>query len=101
MDSDAISGFQSGKISQESRHFIYPVIKLLVGDGNRRNVFRLPHKDKRRFVPVLLQVTVNTVIRGVELASGIPLPERSITGIERGVPILVPAQQVCIFTETF
>src|ERR1041385_2213954 len=46
-------------------------------------------------------MTVNTVKAVVELASGIPLPERGFTGIERGVPIVVPAQKICIFTEAF
>jgi hypothetical protein len=46
-------------------------------------------------------MTVHAVKAGVELASGIPLPERGFTGIERGVPILVPTQKVSIFTEAF
>src|SRR5438270_320454 len=46
-------------------------------------------------------MTVHAVVTGVELASGIPLSERSVTGVKRGVPILVPAQEVCIFTKTF
>src|SRR6266481_5234018 len=44
---------------------------------------------------------VHAVVRGIEFAAGIPLPERSVTGIERGVPVLVPGQQVSIFTVAF
>src|SRR6267142_4243669 len=46
-------------------------------------------------------MTVNAVETDVELAPGIPLPERSVSGIERGMPILVPVQKVCVFTEAF
>src|SRR4029077_12912496 len=98
---DAISGFKSGKIAQQRGHLVYAVVKLLVGNGNRRNIFRLTDEDKCRLVAIFFQMTVHAVVTGVELASGIPLPERGVTGIERGVPIVVPAQKVGIFTEAF
>src|SRR6478736_10099510 len=101
MDGDAISSFQSAKIPQQRRHFIHAIVEFLVRDGDRRDIFRLAHKDKCSFVPILLKMTIDTVVTGVEFAAGIPLPERSVTGIKRGVPILVPAQKVCIFTEAF
>src|SRR4030081_458997 len=43
---------------------------------------------------------VNAVVRGVELAPGIAFPERGVTGIERGMPVLVAGQQVGIFAIT-
>jgi len=89
------------EIPQQGRHFIYSVVKLLIGDGYRRNVFRLPYKNQRRLVPVLFQMTIHAVVAGIELASGIPLPERSVTGVERGVPVLVPTQEISIFAITF
>ena len=54
--------FKSGKIAQHGRHLIYAVVKLLVGNGDRRNVFRLAHKDECRFIAILLQMTVHAVV---------------------------------------
>src|SRR5208282_4500546 len=41
------------------------------------------------------------VVGGVDLAAHEPLPERRITGVERGVPVLVPSQQISVLPETF
>src|SRR5258708_22932548 len=48
---------------------------------------------------MLFQVAVDAVIAGVELAADKPLPERRMTGIERGVPIVVPVQELRILVE--
>src|SRR5262249_15801170 len=34
----------------------------------------------------------------VQLSADKPLPERSVVGIERGVPVVVPAEQIGVFT---
>src|ERR1700730_273743 len=38
---------------------------------------------------------------GGDLTANEPLPERRIAGIECGMPVLIPTQQVGIFTKTF
>src|SRR6516225_3962300 len=45
-------------------------------------------------------MAVDAVITGVELSANEPLPERRVAGIQRGVPVLVPAKHVGIFSET-
>src|SRR5262249_47957391 len=96
---DRSSGLKSGKIAQQRRHFVHAVIKFLIGDGDRWNVFRLADKDECGFIPVLLQVAIDAVVRHIELAADKPFPEGSITGVKRGVPVLVPGEQVSIFPE--
>ena len=101
VDGYAISRLQSGEITQQGRHLIHPAVELLIGDGHREDFFRLAYENKCGFIGVLGQVPVHAVVAGIEFAAGIPLPERSVTGIERGVPVLVPVQQVSIFTVAF
>ena len=92
---------QTAEIAQQRREFIHSHIELAVGDGYGRFGFRFRNKDERRFVLVLGEVPVHAVVRGVDLAADEPLPERWIAGVERGVPVLVPAQQIGIVTEAF
>src|ERR1035438_2924162 len=40
---------------------------------------------------------VDAVITGVDLSAGKPLPEGGFTGVERGVPVLVPRQHLRVF----
>ena len=101
MNGDAISALQAAEIAQQRREFIHSHIEFAVGDGYGRFGFRLRHKDQRRFVLVLGEVPVHAVVRGVDLAAHEPLPERRITGVERGVPVLVPAQQIGVLPEAF
>ena len=101
VNGDAISALETAEIAQQRREFIHPHIEFAVGDGNGRFGFRLRHKDQRRFVFVLGEVPVHAVVGGVDLAAHEPLPERRITGVERGVPVLVPAQQIGVLPEAF
>ncbi len=101
MNGDAISGLQTAEIAQQRREFIHSHIEFAVGDGYGRFGFRFRNKDHRRFVLVLGEVPVHAVVRGVDLAAHEPLPERRIAGVERRVPVLVPAQQVGVLPEAF
>jgi hypothetical protein len=42
-------------------------------------------------------VPVHTVVTGVQLSADKPLPERGIAGIKRGMPIVIPGEQISIF----
>src|SRR6516162_8257964 len=44
-------------------------------------------------------MAVDTVVTGVELSADKPFPERRATGVQSGVPVLVPTQHVGIFCE--
>ncbi len=101
MNGDAISALQTTKIAQQRREFIHSHIKLAISNGNGHLVFGFRDKDQRRFVLVLGQVPVHAVVGGVDLAPRKPLPERRITGIERGVPVLVPAQKIGVLSKAF
>src|ERR1700738_2185960 len=46
-------------------------------------------------------MAVNAVVAGVEFASDKPFPKGRITGVERGMPILIPVQQLRIVAEAF
>ena len=101
MNGDAISTLQTAKIAQQGREFIHSHIEFAVSDGYGRFGFRFGHKDQRRFVFVLGKVTIHAVVRGVELAADKPLPEGRIAGVEGGVPILVPRQEIGVFAKAF
>src|SRR6516162_5997837 len=44
---------------------------------------------------------IHTVVRGIQLATYEPFPEGRIIGVQRRMPILVPAQHVGVLAETF
>src|SRR5262249_34581010 len=71
---------------------------FLVSNGQGRLFLRLTDKYEGGFVLVFLQMPVHAVIGDVEFAAHEPLPKRSVAGIERGVPVVVPAEQIAIFT---
>jgi len=99
MDGDAVARLQTGEIPQQGRHFIHPEIQFLIGDGDRRVFFRFTYKNEGGFVFVLGEMAVDTVERNIEFAAGKALPERSVAGVERGGPVVVPREQVAIFAE--
>ena len=55
---------------------------------------RLGNPDQGRLVGPRLQVTIDAVVAGVEPAADKPFPEWRVAAVQRGVPVLVPAQQV-------
>src|SRR6516164_5427020 len=101
MNGDAISALQATETTQQRREFIHSHIEFAVGDRYSRLGFRFGDKDERRFVLVLCEVPVDTVVGGVDLAADEPLPERRITGVERGMPVFVPAQHISVLPEAF
>ncbi len=101
MNGDAVAALETTEIAQQSRKFVHSDIEFAIGDGYRRFGFRFRNKDERRFVLVLIEVPVHAIVRGVDLAAHEPFPERRIAGVEGGVPVLVPAQQVGVLSEAF
>src|ERR1017187_1905485 len=99
MNGDAVSSLQTTEIAQQRGEFIHLYIEFAVSEGYGRLGFRLRNKDDRRFVLVLVEMPVHTVVRGVDFAAREPLPEWRITGVERRVPVLVPAQQIGVLPE--
>jgi hypothetical protein len=49
----------------------------------------------------LSQMTIDAVVAGVELAAYKPFPKGRIVGVQSGVPILIPIQQIGVFAKTF
>ena len=64
-------------------------------------ILTLGDEMDRRLVLVLRQMSVNTVVTSIELATDKPIPEGWITGVQGLFPILVPIQQVCVLLKTF
>jgi hypothetical protein len=50
---------------------------------------------------VQLEVAIDAVVAGIQLAADEPLPERWIAGVQRGVPILIPVKKIGVFAKTF
>ena len=64
-------------------------------------VFRLGNENQRGFVFVLCEMPIDAVVAGIEFAADKPFPERRIAGVQRGVPILIPMQQLGVFAKAF
>ena len=101
MQCDSIPRLQPGKVSEKCRQLIDPHIEFLKSEGHMGLILGLRHKNKGRLVFVLLEVSIDAVVAGIDLAPHEPLPAGSITGIQRGVPILVPAEKIGIFLVAF
>ena len=74
MDGDAITGFDPGKVSQHSCHFIHPDIQLLIGDGCVRFFLGLWHINKGSLILVFVQMPVDAIVGSIDLAAHKPLP---------------------------
>jgi hypothetical protein len=90
-----------GEVAQQRGELVHLAVQLAVGDRHRLGGLGLGHEDDGRLVPVLGQVAVHAVVAGVQLAADEPLPERRLAGVQRGVPVLVPAQHVGVGPEAF
>ena len=101
VNGDAVAGFEVRKILQQRRGLIDAHPQLLVRDGLVRLILRLRHKQQRHFVAVERQVPVHTVVAGIDASAHKPLKAGRIAAVQRGVPLLVPVQQVRIFFKTF
>jgi hypothetical protein len=71
----------------------------LIGDVLDRFVFQFRDEMDRGLVLILSEMAIDAIIAGVDLAADIPLPERSIAGVERLVPAFVPIQEIGILVE--
>src|SRR5882757_7823608 len=76
-------------------------IEFLIGDDRGGFAFRLRNENQRRLVFVFGKVPVDAVVAGVEFAADKPFPKWRIAGVQRGVPILIPMQEVGILAKTF
>src|SRR5438132_6888748 len=94
-----ITLLETTEVPQQGRELVDTLVELLVGDRLGDLVLRLGDPDEGCLVPVLRQVAVDTVVRGVQPAADEPFPEGRVAGVERGVPVLVPGEQVRVFPE--
>ncbi len=76
-----------------------PPVQLVVGDRLGLLVLGLGHPDDGGLVRPALQVAVDAVVAGVEPPADEPLPEGRVAGVERGVPVAIPAEQVGVLPE--
>lgn len=67
MNRNPVSLFQTGKVLEQSRHFINSDIQLLVGDVIGAFLLQLGYKMNGCFVAVFLEMSVHTVITGIQL----------------------------------
>src|ERR1700686_3768112 len=99
MKGDAVADVHSAKPAQECSKLIDPFVELLIGDRLGFLAFGLGDPDERRLVASLRKMAINAVDARVEPATDEPLPERRIAGVQRGVPVLVPREQVRVLLE--
>ena len=84
--------------SMAANSFTRPV-ELLVSYGLCAFGLRLGDPDKRRLVGLGREVAVDAVVTGVEPAPDEPLPKRRVGGVESGMPVRVPVEQVGVLPE--
>jgi hypothetical protein len=78
-------------------HLVDLAVEVLVRDVLLLAVRALPQEG--RLVLPLVEVAVDTVVRGVELPADEPLEERRVRPVEHLVPVLVPVEQVGVLLE--
>ena len=101
MERHAVTLLEPTEVTEQRCELIDPLVQLLVGDRLRDLVLRLRDPDEGRLVPVFRQMAIDTVVGGVQPATNKPLPERCVTGVEGGVPVLIPGQEIRVLLETF
>ncbi len=97
---DAVPAFQPGKIPEQGGEFIHTHIKFLVGNVLVFLFHRFGDEVNGGLVLVVFQVTVYTVVAGVDLAAFKPFVAGCITGIQGLIPVFIPGQQIGVFLET-
>ena len=89
----------AAEVAQQGGELVDPDVEVLVGDDPVLLVLGFRHPDKGRLVLVGGYVPVDAVVGGVEFAPREPLPEGRVGGVQGGVPVLVPREQVRVLAE--
>ena len=92
-----VTAFQAGKVFEQGGEFIHPHIQFLVGDVLGLFFQGFGNKVDGGLVLVRLQVTIDAVVAGVDLAALEPFVTGCIAGIQNFIPVFVPGQKVGIF----
>ncbi len=101
VDGDAVAGFEFGEVAEHGGDFVDAAVEFLEGEDDGGFVFWFGDEDQRGFISVLGEVAVDAVVAGVEFAADEPFPERWIAGVEGGVPVVIPVEQIGVGAETF
>src|SRR5207237_4479454 len=69
--------------------------------GDTHGVFCLDlrNTEYQGFVPNVLQMADDAVVRGVQTPADEPLPEGRVAGVERRVPVVIPAEEIGVLLE--
>ena len=95
----SLTRLHTDEVPEECGELVHPDVELLVSDRPCIRVLRLGHPDEGGLVATHREVAVDAVVRGVQSPSDEPLPKRRVAGVERGVPVGVPGEQVPVFLE--
>ncbi len=100
MQGNPVTPFQAGKVFEQGGEFIHSHIQFLVGDVLGLFFQGFGNKVDGGLVLVSLQVAVDAVVAGVDLAALEPFVAGCVAGIKNLIPVFVPGQQIGIFFET-
>src|SRR5579859_6162304 len=100
MKGDAVADIHSAKTAQERSKLVDAFVKLLIGDRLGLLGFWLWNPNKSCLVTRFRKVTIDTVDARVQPATDEPLPKWRIARIQRGVPVLIPGEQVRVLFKT-
>ena len=99
VDGDAIALFQAGEIAEHGGDFVDAAMVFLKGDDGVVLVFGFRNEDKAALFLCLAR-RMHAIVAGVRLAADEPFPERRIVGVQSGVPILIPMQELGILRDS-
>src|SRR5262249_20747851 len=99
VNGDAIAGFESAEVAEHRGCFGYADVQCAIGNYLSRLVFLLGDVNECGFVIVFGEMTINTVIRGVEFSADEPFPEGRLRGVEGFLPLLVPVEKIGVSVE--
>ena len=99
MERYPVSSLQTCEVTQDGGELVNPDIKLLIGNMLDTLTLRLWNEVDRCLVLIVLEMSIDAIIRGIEFTTDKPFPKRRIACIQCLLPILIPVQHVRILFE--
>ncbi len=99
VQSHPVASLEPGEVTEHGGELVDPSEQLTVADVLVGVRFQLRDPDNGGLVGIGLGVPVDAIVGSVQLAADEPVPEGGRGGVQRGVPALVPGQQVGILRE--
>ncbi len=97
VERDPVTCLQTGLVLKQCSELIHPDIELLIRNRHMRFVHWFRDIDQSSFILVLVEMPIDAIKAGIDLATDKPLPARSFARVECRMPVLVPGEEISVF----